>query len=65
MRDCAYTQIGVWSANSLDRTVVVAVYGNPPGRLDSQATDVVTEMRWGRPVGPNHWGECGLQAGYG
>jgi uncharacterized protein YkwD len=29
MRDCAYTQIGVWSENSLDRTVVVAVYGNP------------------------------------
>jgi uncharacterized protein YkwD len=29
MSNCAYTQIGVWSANSLDRTVVVAVYGNP------------------------------------
>ncbi|WP_396902065.1 CAP domain-containing protein [Mycolicibacterium sp.] len=29
MRNCAYTQIGVWSANSLDRTVVVAVYGAP------------------------------------
>lgn len=29
MRNCAYTQIGVWSANSLDRTVVVAVYGHP------------------------------------
>lgn len=28
MRDCAYTQIGVWSENSLDRTVVVAVYGS-------------------------------------
>ena len=27
MRDCANTEIGVWSANSLDRTVVVAVYG--------------------------------------
>lgn len=27
MRDCAHTRIGVWSENSLDRTVVVAVYG--------------------------------------
>lgn len=29
MSDCGNTQIGVWSANSLDRTVVVAVYGKP------------------------------------
>lgn len=29
MADCAYTNIGVWSDNSLDRTVVVAVYGRP------------------------------------
>ncbi|GLP74673.1 hypothetical protein TUM20983_17830 [Mycobacterium antarcticum] len=29
MRDCANTEIGVWSANSVDRTVVVAVYGQP------------------------------------
>lgn len=29
MRDCANTMIGVWSENSLDRTVVVAVYGHP------------------------------------
>ncbi|GAB4927939.1 hypothetical protein Mkiyose1665_11080 [Mycobacterium kiyosense] len=27
MSDCANNQIGVWSENSLDRTVVVAVYG--------------------------------------
>jgi uncharacterized protein YkwD len=27
MADCANTQIGVWSESSLDRTVVVAVYG--------------------------------------
>ncbi|MCV7172390.1 CAP domain-containing protein [Mycobacterium manitobense] len=27
MRDCRYTAIGVWSENSLDRSVVVAVYG--------------------------------------
>ena len=29
MQNCANTHIGVWSENSLDRTVVVAVYGNP------------------------------------
>jgi len=27
MQNCSYTTIGVWSENSLDRTVVVAVYG--------------------------------------
>jgi uncharacterized protein YkwD len=29
MQDCANTAIGVWSENSLARTVVVAVYGVP------------------------------------
>jgi hypothetical protein len=29
MSNCANTQIGVWSENSLDRSVVVAVYGKP------------------------------------
>ena len=29
MSDCANSEIGVWSENSLDRTVVVAVYGQP------------------------------------
>jgi hypothetical protein len=29
MADCGHTEIGVWSTNSLDRTVVVAVYGKP------------------------------------
>jgi uncharacterized protein YkwD len=29
MQNCANTMMGVWSANSLDRTVVVAVYGRP------------------------------------
>ena len=29
MSNCANTQIGVWSVNSLDRTVVVAMYGQP------------------------------------
>jgi uncharacterized protein YkwD len=27
MRDCRYSLMGVWSENSLDRTVVVAMYG--------------------------------------
>lgn len=29
MSDCRHTEIGVWSVNSLDRSVVVAVYGRP------------------------------------
>lgn len=29
MQDCGFSQIGVWSENRLDRTVVVAVYGEP------------------------------------
>ena len=29
MSNCANVQIGVWSENILDRTVVVAVYGQP------------------------------------
>jgi uncharacterized protein YkwD len=29
MSNCANSQMGVWSVNSLDRTVVVAVYGIP------------------------------------
>nr|WP_197514366.1 CAP domain-containing protein [Mycobacterium sp. E342] len=32
MRNCAYTQMGVWSQNSLDRSVVVAMYGAPGAR---------------------------------
>lgn len=29
MQECANTAVGVWSENSLDRSVVVAVYGQP------------------------------------
>jgi uncharacterized protein YkwD len=32
IRDCANTAIGVWSDNSVDRTVVVAMYGQPAPR---------------------------------
>jgi uncharacterized protein YkwD len=35
MSDCANNQIGVWSENSLDRTVVVAVYGQPQTPVDT------------------------------
>jgi hypothetical protein len=28
-QNCTFTEMGVWSENSLDRTVVVAVYGKP------------------------------------
>ena len=46
MSNCANTQIGVWSENSLDRTVVVAVYGQPQVPVET------------RPLGP----EVGLPA---
>ena len=41
MSDCANNQIGVWSLNSLDRTVVVAVYGQPRGPLPANASESV------------------------
>lgn len=31
IEDCSLSEIGVWSENSLDRSVVVAVYGEPEG----------------------------------
>lgn len=40
MSNCANTQIGVWSENSLDRTVVVAVYGQPDQQIDTTGQDV-------------------------
>lgn len=41
MSDCAYSQMGVWSENSLDRTVLVAVYG--------QASQPPSPLGWGQP----------------
>ncbi len=35
MSNCANSQLGVWSENSPDRTVVVAVYGQPQGPVDT------------------------------
>jgi hypothetical protein len=47
MANCANTQMGVWSESSLDRTVVVAVYGQPEVPVEN------------RPLGP----EAGLPPG--
>lgn len=44
MSDCANTQIGVWSENRMDRTVVVAVYGQPLNPIDTRGENV--------PLGP-------------
>lgn len=44
MSNCANTQMGVWSENSVDRTVVVAVYGQPDHQIDTTGQDV--------PLGP-------------
>ncbi|OBJ08861.1 hypothetical protein A5625_14260 [Mycobacterium sp. 1465703.0] len=40
MSDCANSQMGVWSLNSLDRTVVVAVYGQPDQPVNTQGVNV-------------------------
>jgi uncharacterized protein YkwD len=39
MSNCANSQIGVWSENSPDRTVVVAVYGQPPAGAPRRGVD--------------------------
>lgn len=39
MQNCANTAIGVWSDNSPDRTVVVAVYGQSPPQSGNVAPD--------------------------
>jgi hypothetical protein len=40
MSNCANRQIGVWSENSPDRTVVVAVYGQPPPSSNASQRNV-------------------------
>src|ERR1700678_4397229 len=47
MSNCANSQMGVWSENSPDRTVVVAVYGRPQpsattGRAPAQTSPLAT-----------------------
>jgi hypothetical protein len=43
MSNCANSQMGVWSENSPDRTVVVAVYGQPPPSANARQR-VVAEL---------------------
>jgi hypothetical protein len=38
--NCANSQIGVWSLNSLDRTVVVAVYGQPAQPVNTAGENI-------------------------
>ncbi|WP_082948860.1 CAP domain-containing protein [Mycobacterium sp. 1274756.6] len=40
MSDCANNEIGVWSENSVDRTVVVAVYGQVEEPVDTPHTPI-------------------------
>jgi uncharacterized protein YkwD len=40
MSNCANSQMGVWSLNSSDRTVVVAVYGQPTQPVNTQGENV-------------------------
>ena len=44
MATCANSQIGVWSENSLDRTVVVAVYGQPPQPVNAAQRNVAEAL---------------------
>jgi hypothetical protein len=48
MSNCGNNQIGVWSENSLDRTVVVAVYGQPQQPVD------VTDRTMGFDPNPDY-----------
>lgn len=59
MSDCANSQIGVWSENSLSRSVVVAVYGRPEGTKPAPSTTLATGSRLPMdqqeniPIGPS------------
>lgn len=43
MSNCANSQMGVWSLNSPDRTVVVAVYGQPTQPINTQGQNVAPD----------------------
>lgn len=54
MSDCRYSQMGVWSRNSVDRTVLVAVYGQPPlppSSLPSPDSPPPVNLASGQPSG--------------
>lgn len=53
MSNCANSQIGVWSENSLDRTVVVAVYGQPQQPSDTGRTGTGTSPMAAAPGQPD------------
>lgn len=40
MADCANSQMGVWTENRLDRTVVVAAYGQPADPMNTDGQNV-------------------------
>lgn len=54
MSDCGYTRMGVWSENSVDRSVVVAVYGRPdqPDEPPRRGNDASQYPRVGMPFDP-------------
>lgn len=43
MSNCANSQMGVWSLNSPDRTVVVAVYGQPTQAVNTQDENIAPD----------------------
>ncbi len=56
MSDCANSQIGVWSENALDRTVVVAVYGQserPPAAAPRGAPPPAVALQENVPLDPS------------
>lgn len=58
MSNCANSQIGVWSENSRDRTVVVAVYGqpnqtNPAPKAPQPGPPPVVAMQQNIPIDPS------------
>lgn len=57
MQNCAYNQIGVWSENRLDRTVVVAVDGQPDFPVN------VTDRGGGIDPNPDYDGSDELEYG--